>query len=166
MEPNIDKKGNGMAWISSFLLMIVVVAAGFGIMKYIKGDASVDDGHMTNGTGNVPTTPADTGVQTSTSQKYKDGSYTAVGDYNSPGGAEQIGITLVLKNDVIVDATASPKATRPQSVNFQQQFSAGFKVMIVGKNIDEVSLDKVSGSSLTPKGFNDAIAKIKVQAKA
>jgi hypothetical protein len=37
--------------------------------------------------------------------------------------------------------------------------------MVVGKNIDEVNLGKVSGSSLTPIGFNNAIEDIRSQAK-
>ena len=71
-----------------------------------------------------------------------------------------------MKNDVITDATVISNATRPNSVIFQGKFISGFKTLVVGKNIDEVHLDKVSGSSLTPGGFNDALAKIKLEAKA
>ena len=38
--------------------------------------------------------------------------------------------------------------------------------MVVGKNIDEVAITKVAGSSLTPKGFTDALEKIKADAKS
>jgi hypothetical protein len=43
---------------------------------------------------------------------------------------------------------------------------ADYKQYVVGKKIDEVQLTKVSGSSLTPQGFNDALAKIKAEAKS
>lgn len=101
-----------------------------------------------------------------TTALYKDGTYSAVGDYISPGGAEQVGVTVTLKNDVISDVQFEAKATRPNSVRYQGMFAGGYKTLVVGKNIAEVQLDKVSSSSLTPVGFNDALSKIKSQAKA
>lgn len=65
---------------------------------------------------------------------------------------------------MVTDATAQPQAEQPISKKMQQVFSQNFKGMVVGKNINEVTLDKVSGSSLTPKGFNDAVEQIKTQA--
>lgn len=97
---------------------------------------------------------------------YKNGNYSAVGDYMSPGGAEQVGVTLTLKDDIISDVTFEVKAERPISVKMQEAFAADYKQYVVGKKIDEVQLTKVSGSSLTPKGFNDALAKIKAEAKS
>ena len=44
--------------------------------------------------------------------------------------------------------------------------SNNVKTLVVGKKITDVKLDKVSGSSLTPKGFNDALEQIKTLAKA
>jgi hypothetical protein len=95
---------------------------------------------------------------------YKDGSYSSVGNYMSPGGSEQVGLTLTLKDGVITDANFLPKAEEPQSLRFQNQFAAGYKELVIGKKINEVNLIKVSGSSLTPKGFNDAVAQIKAKA--
>ena len=48
----------------------------------------------------------------------------------------------------------------------QGNFKAGFSELVVGKPVDQVSLSVVNGSSLTPKGFMDALAKIKAEAKA
>ena len=96
---------------------------------------------------------------------YKDGTYSAVGNYNSPGGPEEIGVSVTLKNNLITNASVEVKATRRKSLMVQQDFADHFKPFVIGKNINEVKLDKVSGSSLTPAGFNDAIAKIKAQAK-
>ena len=95
---------------------------------------------------------------------YVDGTYTAIGNYESPGGDESIKVTLTLKDDVITSASTVSNATRPNSVTFQGIFVAGFKPLVAGKKIQDVNLTKVSGSSLTPRGFNDAVAKIKVQA--
>lgn len=96
---------------------------------------------------------------------YKDGSYTMVGQYVSPGGDEEIGVTVTLKDNVITEAEVKPMATRPNSVTFQGIFAENYKPFVIGKNINDVKLDKVSGSSLSPKGFNDAIEKIKAEAR-
>ena len=97
--------------------------------------------------------------------RYKDGIYSAVGDYISPGGAEKIGVTITLKGDIIEDAKAQSKAFRPNTIRYQGIFIENFRPLVIGKNLDEVKLDKVSASSLTPIGFNDALEKIKAQAK-
>lgn len=98
--------------------------------------------------------------------QYKNGSYEAIGNYTSPGGVEEIDVALTLTDGVINDITVTPKATRPTSKIKQADFAANYKVMVMGKSIDEVTLTKVSGSSLTPKGFNDALDKIKKQAQS
>lgn len=95
---------------------------------------------------------------------YKDGSYEVVGMYTSPGGEEELGVELTLVNNIITDSEVTVKATRPISVKMQNDFAQHYKTLVVGKSIDEVALTKVSGSSLTPKGFNDALEKVKVEA--
>jgi uncharacterized protein with FMN-binding domain len=97
---------------------------------------------------------------------YKDGTYTADGTYVSPAGSEQVGVTLMLADGIVTDAQFEGKAKNPASVRMQGQFSQGYKAMVVGKPIDELNLSVVNGSSLTPKGFMDAVAKIKTEAKA
>lgn len=97
---------------------------------------------------------------------YKDGTYSATGMYQSPAGKEEIGISITLQNGVITDTTFTPKATNEVSIKLQGMFANGYKAVVVGKTLDEVKLDKVSGSSLTPKGWNDAIEKIKLEARA
>ncbi len=104
--------------------------------------------------------------QETISTKYKNGTYTVVGEYVSPGGPEQVEITLVIEDDKVLNASGVSKATLPTSINFQGQFLGGFKDVILGKNIDEIKVDKVAGSSLTPKGFHDALEKIKLEAQS
>lgn len=99
-----------------------------------------------------------------TNRKYKDGTYTAIGGYISPAGEETVEITLVVKNDVVISGTSVTKATNPVSVKLQNLFKDGFNEVVAGKSIDELSLTVVNGSSLTPKGFMDALMKIKEQA--
>ncbi|MCX6714223.1 MAG: FMN-binding protein [Candidatus Uhrbacteria bacterium] len=114
-------------------------------------------------------TPAPTPDATATppvTQKstYKDGSYSANGNYVAPGGPETIGISLTLKNDVITAISATPQARNGTSKNWQNYFSTQVSA-VVGMKIDSVQVDTVSGSSLTPIGFMDALAKIKAQAQ-
>ncbi len=97
---------------------------------------------------------------------YKDGSYSATGVYTAPSGSEDLGVSLTLKGNIITDVTVTNRAKNEISKKLQDMFIGGYKVLVVGKDINTVKLDKVSGSSLTPKGFNDAIEKIKLQAQA
>jgi len=104
-------------------------------------------------------------TSTTTETAYKDGSYDATGSYTSPGGAEEIEVKLTIKDNIVTDSEVISKATRPESKNYQSQFVDGYKAQVIGKNINEINITKVSGSSLTPKGFEDALTKIKAEAK-
>lgn len=181
IEKNVKMKGpmNAVAAV----VIVAVVLVGLYFMTKKEEVAVTPAGQSTAGTDQMPidsnpqagtpdatsateVQPAPTPSPVASSNVYKDGTYTAVGSYNSPAGPEQVSVTLTLKDDVVTDASAEGKADMPTSKRYQGQFVSGFKAMVVGKKLDDVMLDKVSGSSLTPKGFNDAVAKIKVQAKA
>lgn len=94
----------------------------------------------------------------------KNGQYTATGDYISPGGPENLTATLTLENNIITEAQVTISNDHPESKPYHDMFVNNYKTYVVGKNINEVNLTKVSGSSLTPMGFNDALAKIIDQA--
>ena len=57
-------------------------------------------------------------------------------------------------------------AARPQSRQYQQAFMGGIAGEVVGKDIDDLSVSRVAGSSLTSGGFNDALETIKADARA
>jgi len=105
--------------------------------------------------------PAGTVLTGSESGIYQNGTYEVAGEYISPGGPEQITVKLTLQEGLITAAEVEPQAKRPNSVKFQGIFADNYQELVIGKNIDELKLDKVAGSSLTPKGFNDALEKIK-----
>lgn len=98
-------------------------------------------------------------------QKYKDGTYTQKGVYNSPAGSESVNVTVTVKDGVVTNSTFKGEATNKASIFNQQKFADGFTGMVVGKPIDSIALTVVNGSSLTPTGFMDALNKIKSQAK-
>ncbi|MBI4836568.1 MAG: FMN-binding protein [Candidatus Abawacabacteria bacterium] len=116
----------------------------------------------------VMTTPTAivTPTAQNTSSTYKDGTYSVQGTYISPGGPESIAVKLTVQKGVVTDAEVIPAAVLPMSQRFQGEFVSGYKQLVIGKSIDELNLGRVSGSSLTPKGFNDAVAKIKAQARS
>lgn len=97
---------------------------------------------------------------------YKNGTYSAVGSYMSPGGYDEIGITLTLSGDIVTSVSATNMAGDGTSSRYMDRFISGFQPYVVGQNIASIYLTKVSGASLTPRGFNDALNKIKTQAKA
>ncbi|MBX9906690.1 hypothetical protein K2X96_02200 [Patescibacteria group bacterium] len=158
---------------------LIVAVGGFAYFKKVDAPITASTSTPTTSTkendSTAPTSPQPTPtpvtkeqVETATvkASVFKDGMYTTQGAYTSPAGKETVGITLTIKDDVIVAATGEVLATNAASQKFQTQFVAGFGVQVVGKKLSEVSLDKVSGSSLTPKGFNDAVLKIQADAKA
>lgn len=97
--------------------------------------------------------------------KYTNGAYTAEGLYG--GGKKSIIVTLELNNDAIKNVEVTPNTPGiRRSFTLQKKFAAAVPEVVNGKPIDEVHLDKLAGSSLTTKGFNDALEKIKSEAAA
>ena len=124
-------------------------------------------------------TTADTGADSSTDSStdagdtgsdsaaaYADGTYTADGTYQTPESVETISVTVTLQDDVITDVEVSGDPQRPESEQYQGQFIGGIADVVVGQDIDEISVSRVAGSSLTSGGFNQAIDTIKAEAAA
>lgn len=141
---------------TGLLAIAIMVIVGVGIFSF-------------SGNGKKEMAPTSTPVQPTNvmmQESYKDGVYTQDGSYTSPGGEEQIGVKLTLENGIITEAEVISKAILPKSEFMQTMFVENYKQMVVGKNIKDLNLGKVAGSSLTPKGFNDAVEKIKAEAKS
>lgn len=141
MEP---KKSNTKIIVIS---LIIILGIAIGIWYYQKSNQPT-----------ITITPV-------VNSNYKDGIYTVNGMYTAPSGSEELSVSITLKNNIITDATVTNTAKNDISKKLQDMFISGYKPYVVGKNIDTVKLNKISGSSLTPKGFNDALDKIKLQAK-
>ena len=97
---------------------------------------------------------------------YADGTYTADGSYATPESVETITVTVTLEDDVITDVEVTGNPTKRESEQYQSKFIGGISAEVVGKNIDEISVSRVAGSSLTSGGFNEAIQAIKAEAAA
>lgn len=112
-------------------------------------------------------TAAGAGTQTTAGGTYTAGTYSAEGSYTSPAGQETVGVQVTLDAEGTISAvTVTPQATDAQSTRFQTLFASGVAGEVVGKSIDEVSVDKVAGSSLTGGGFNAALQEIRDDAAA
>jgi uncharacterized protein with FMN-binding domain len=114
------------------------------------------------GTDSGSTAPDDS----ASSGTYTDGTYTESADYQAPSGTETVDVTLTLADNVITEVQVTGHATDPEAKVHQGQFANGIAGVVVGKNIDEIQVDKVGGSSLTSGGFNKAVDLIKADAAA
>lgn len=129
------------------------------------GEEGDDDDYPTPST-NTTTTPTPTAPSTTTQDAtYKDGTYSSTSSYNSPGGVQKMGVTLVLKGNVIQSVSINKLATVQTCMMYQQVFDQGISSLVVGKSLANLgSIGAVNGASLTPIGFNSSVADIKTQA--
>ena len=158
-------------------LIVVLVFAG-AVFIYAKpsnpatkvGNVVIDQSASNTNTPdstNTPNVPAvDVPKTTNKALKYKNGTYSVTSSYDSPAGMEDIGVSLTIKNDIVTGATFTPMANDRRSSMYQNSFASSFKSYVVGKSIDSVNLDVVSGASLTSAGFNAALEQIKTKAQA
>lgn len=120
-------------------------------------------------TGTDASTPSGGETQTpdaggSAASTYADGTYTAQGSYATPESVEQISVTVTLQDDVVTDVEVTGNPTKRESQEYQGKFIGGIADVVVGQDIDSVSVSRVAGSSLTSSGFNQAIDEIKAEA--
>lgn len=139
-------------------LLVFAVIAVIGLSVFVFSNKSEEKGLTSP-------TPSTAEVREA-KLMYKDGTYDQVGSYTSPAGHEEVDVQLTLKDNVVVEANLIPKATHAISKAKQEGFAKEYKKKVVGKNIGDLHLGKIAGASLTPKGFNDAVEKIKAQAKS
>lgn len=95
---------------------------------------------------------------------YRDGVYQANGTYESPNGRENIIVLVELADDVVTNVEITTNPTNPTTANYQGQFASGIGDLIVGRDIDELDVTVVAGSSLTGNGFREALSAIKAEA--
>ncbi len=154
------KKPN--AAVIAIIIVVLVAAVAAGTI-YIMNSRNASD---SSGTQDSPSQTSETGNDSAPGASYKSGTYKASGNYLSPGGEESVDVEVTLDGDMITAATVTPHAAGSTSVQYQGEFVANFKPLVIGKDIDEVNLSRVAGSSLTSGGFNKALDQIKSEAAA
>jgi uncharacterized protein with FMN-binding domain len=169
MEPASNSRKRQLITTLAVLIMVVAIVAAVTVTNK-KDDDMVKTSDVTTSTPDTSTTPdtttPDTTTTTTSPATYKDGTYTATGSYDSPGGNESITVTVTLANDIITSTSATSGANDTEAHEYQNEFISEYKSLVVGKDISSVHLSRVSGSSLTSQGFNSAIQKIESQANA
>lgn len=162
-----QRKRMSPAIVSLVVIVLLLVGAGGVYLLREKSSTSSDtDTTDTPSSSQTSEAPTETGASGETTvTRYTDGTYSADGAYSTPGGSEDISVTVTLKDDTITAVEATGSATGGNSAQYQRQFLAGYKDQVVGKSIDEVSLSRVAGSSLTSTGFNRALDTIKNDAQ-
>jgi uncharacterized protein with FMN-binding domain len=143
------------------LIVIVLIGLAVGAVAIVNQSKETSTTQSTTDPAPVATNSTD-----KEDVSYKDGTYTEKGRYISPGGGESIEVTVTIANDVITSASVTPNATSGEAKEYQDDFISGYKSQVVGKDIDEVSLSRVAGSSLTSNGFNAALELIRADAQA
>ncbi|KQP97551.1 MULTISPECIES: FMN-binding protein [unclassified Rathayibacter] len=108
----------------------------------------------------------DSAAAATTDSAYADGTYDAEGTYTSPGGNESVGVSITLEGGVVTAVTVTPESENATGKQYQSRFASGISGEVVGKSLDELDVTKVSGSSLTSGGFNEAVETIKADAAA
>lgn len=146
----------------NFLIVLLVVLITIAILTYRSISVETKDSIAQN---SIKVSNNSTNSSTVIERQYRNGEYAAMGTYISPGGPEELEVNLTLEGDIVTEVQITKLATIPTSGFYQEKFGESFKQFVIGKNIENIKLDKIAGSSLTPIGFNEAIEKIKSQAR-
>lgn len=148
------------------VVVVLIVAVATAVVVLSANNSANDTSNETASISPSVSPSSNTESTANSSSELKDGTYSATGSYQTPGGQESIGVTVTLAGGTITDASVTQQGKTGEAEEYQSKFASGFKAQVVGKKIDEVSLSRVAGSSLTPNGFNDAIDDIENQAAA
>lgn len=159
---------------SLFALFVIITLTVQGCSMAPKTATETPDAAAvaTTGTQETPPTPdttAPTAESTGTAQEVPaqagliNGTFRFTDKYMTPGGEEPMDVTITLKNSVITAVEAKNVAILPKSVSFQDKFIAGIAGVVVGKNVSDVEITNVNGSSLTAQAFNKALNNLELQ---
>ncbi|HEV7848676.1 MAG TPA: FMN-binding protein [Mycetocola sp.] len=141
------------------------VAATLAGMVVVGGLAGCAGSGSTTTSSESPSPGTPTG-QRAAGADYKDGQYTAEGSYLSPGGPESVTVTLTVKDNTVTDLQVTGSGGTPNAKKYQGEFIENIDEIVVGKNIDELDVSRVAGSSLTSGGFNQALEQIRDDASS
>ncbi|MFF2653106.1 hypothetical protein [Streptomyces sp. NPDC058045] len=95
--------------------------------------------------------------------KHATGTYTARGVYG--GAPSYMDFTITLQDGVITDVGSKLMPENNEtSHGYQERFAAAVPGEVEGKPVDGLRVGKIAGASGCADGFNDALAKIRMQA--
>ena len=147
------------------LISSVVALAMLGIVV-VGAKVTANKPQPASSTASQSSTATPTASTSAKTGSYHDGSYMADGSYGSPGGQQHIAVSLTVSGNKVTDSTVVGKATGGVAQFYQKSFIDSYKTFVVGKSLDDITVSRVAGSSLTSIGFKDALKKIKQQAQS
>lgn len=147
------------------IVIALLVIAGTGTVIWMNRDEASVGTSSTDTSSPASSHTTSDSTPTPSTASYKNGTYSADGAYRSPGGNEEIGVTLTITDDTISAVSIKTHATSGDAQQYQTQFKDGISEVVVGKKVNEISVSRVSGSSLTSTGFNNALEAIKSEAQ-
>lgn len=96
---------------------------------------------------------------------YQDGAYTAAVKYEVPYGyIEPMTLAVTIADGVITESTVDFEVVNPVSGDYVRSFERYYEDKVIGQPVDEISLSRVGGASLTNVAFDAALEKIKAEA--
>lgn len=93
------------------------------------------------------------------------GTYAYDVTYATPAGNTDMTVTFALKNNVITDVNLAGNPQHQTSLQYETLLEAELGTLIIGKELSQVPAiaAKTAGSSLTPAGFNQALAQLQAE---
>lgn len=158
----------------------VLIAAGVtGVWLFGKQDpvsntstssTATDPTAATAGTATTDSTSTPA-VSTTTSSPtsstgYKDGTYKTTANYVVPHGASNsLTASVTISGGKVTAVTVNNDYSDQESSMYIDSFMSSMQSVVVGKSVDGLSLSRIGGASLTTQAFDDALAKIRTDAK-
>jgi len=162
-----ETKSPNKAVVALIVVTLLATVAAGSLYAYNSQNEASPLAQSTNSAAN--STIAGNSQTTSTASpasSYVNGTYTATGNYSTPESTESIDLTVTLVDSTITNVSIQNSGNVRESRDYQQRFMHNCTNLVVGKNINSVSLNRVAGSSLTSNGFNSALDQIKADAAA
>lgn len=156
--------------------MISLIAMYLLVLKPMEASsnkntaAATDSAPSTTQSPSIPTTPtAPTTPTTPTNPStYKAGSYSATAHYSVPHGeSNSITVSATVSTDgAISDVTTKHQYSDRESSYYIESFDSLVQSSVVGKNIENISVGRIGGASLTSGAFSKALTQISTDAHA
>lgn len=75
--------------------------------------------------------------------------------------AETMTVQIYLDGQIVTDLNLTQVASNGESQQYQDDFAAEVKTLVIGKNINEIQVTRIAGASYTSNAFMEALSKIK-----
>ena len=110
--------------------------------------------------------PASTTTPDQATSTYNNGTYSATINYVVPKSDNSITVEMNVENGKVSSVKTTHDYSDRESDFYIANFDSLIEEAVTGKSIDNLSVGRIGGASLTSNAFDDAIATIKNEAKS